>query len=163
MPGKRHFSHHEEKLKEIILFVLESCEDGIRFKCKNVKLLYVLVLHFVEKFKCPLTNLKYRCHFYGPYSKEVEKTLDSLEEEDVIRVEETFNPSNGSYHCTIKLKEYSILTRLSEEEKREISCLLEKYRDKSLHELLEEIYDTSPFRRASLGEPLVLEQTSLRK
>jgi len=146
----------KEKLKNIILLILKLHGNKLYFKTKLVKLLYLLDLHFNKKFKHPLTNLQYKCYFYGPYSKEIEKVLNSLENENIIHIKEVFDFFSDKNYYVIELKELPVLNKLSEEEKKEISNFVKKYANKSLSEILEKVYNTPPFKRASFGETIRL-------
>lgn len=91
----------EEKLKNIILLILKLHGNKLYFKTKLIKLLYLLDLHFVKKFNRSLTNLQYKCYFYGPYSRKIEEVLNSLKSENLIDVKEIFDSFNDkNYYVT---------------------------------------------------------------
>lgn len=148
-------SVENKKLLEVIGIVLQLHNGRLYSKTKLVKLLYLLDRHFANKYGRSLTGLRYTSYFYGPYSDDIESALDYLARMGyiTIRYEEGFY---GSPYYVLTLVEPPRFSALTDQEATEVREFVSNYVDKSLEDILEEVYDTEEYKNAEFGEVIEL-------
>ena len=140
-----------KKLLEVIGLILQEHGGVLYSKTKLVKLLYLLDRHFVQQRNMPLTGIKYKSYFYGPYSEEIDVALKYLQEKGFLRIKVSENFFGIPYYI-IELTSFPDFKALTDEEVKEIRNFVSKYVDKSLDEILEEVYETKEYKETEFGE-----------
>ena len=141
----------DKKLLELIGIILQMHGGVLYSKTKLVKLLFLIDKHFANKYGAPLTNVKYRSYFYGPYSGDIESALDYLTENGYITMRYV-NDFIAEPYYELTLIELPKFSALSEKEKEEVRDFISRYVSAPLKDILEEVYQTEEYKNTEFGE-----------
>ena len=147
------------KLLEVIALILSLHGGRLFSKAKLVKILYLIERFYFGKYNKPLLGLKFKSYFYGPYTDEIDKALASLRDSGFIgmRYEESFY--SGRNYYAIQLLSVPNFGELTGEEREEIANFIKNYVDKSLDDILEEVYSTEEYKKTPFGEEIRFESS----
>lgn len=141
----------DKKLLEVIGIILQMHGGVLYSKTKLVKLLFLIDKHFANESGSPLTNVKYRSYFYGPYSGDIESALDYLAQNGYITIRYVSDFVAEPYYV-LTLVEPPKFSALSEEEKEKVRDIISRYVNTSLKDILEEVYETEEYKKTEFGE-----------
>lgn len=153
----------EKKLDKItlvvILYLIERL-NGVLGKTHLQKMLFLVDLLSVKKFKKPITSLEFEKNHFGPFSYEVSSYIDHLEQKGLIAVKE-FPFSNGEPKTYVRFyynNKSSMKKVLFQEVDTEKIVLLDdiisSYGNVSLQEILDVVYKLESVKNSDLHKPL---------
>ena len=142
------------KLFEAIAIIISLHGGKLFSKTKLVKILYLIEKAFFEKYHKPLFGLKFKSYFYGPYSKEIDEALEELRNLGFIGIQNEESLLTGRNYYVIQLFAAPNFEALSNEEREFIASLTRNYVEKSLDDILEEVYSTEEYKRTPFGEEI---------
>jgi uncharacterized protein YwgA len=148
----------DKNLKNLIIFILSCYQGKISPLTKLRKLIFLIDRYFAYKYGKPLTCIKYRNAYFGPYSEEIDNALKSLEKEGIITIEDVTG-ENTFYQC-VKIANSFILVNpfykpeLDKETVRELQEFIRPYLNRSLDDILNEIYELPEYQNTPLGEEI---------
>jgi len=147
----------------IVLFLLSEVGDIV--KTKLVKLLFLADYKAREGLGRKISNFEYVRYLYGPYPRDIETVLAYLEAKGVIGYEERINQRGDTYYLiypkrsdfeeSLKAIPHGKEVAPSEEEKAILHEIAEAYGQKSLEEILEEVYDMGVLKEVPFAEPIL--------
>lgn len=150
------------KLKFAITEILRLADNPIT-RTKIVKILYLADLKSFERLNKSVTDTQYIRYFYGPFSKSILDTLDSMEGQEIV---ETINMDGiGNRYYTYKLNpnhkdEEEIKFDVNDElnlKKREIlTQTIISYVNKPTSEVLDTVYSSAQFNDTEFGREINL-------
>ena len=144
-----------ERISEILSRILHLMGGRAYSKTKLVKLLYLLDVIQSRRDKPRFSGVNYVSYYYGPYSDDIEESIDFLEELGYISVMRR-EPNNGNLYYLIQLKALPQFGQLADDEKLEIREILLPLARLDLEELLDITYATPEFSEAPFGEAIVV-------
>ena len=152
----------KEKLQEAIGVILKAHGGKIHSKTKLVKILYLLERYYAGKYGHPLLNLSFKSYFYGPYTEEIEEALSEMEENGYIRVSPVQSYITGNKYYNISLIAIPDYGKLSREDRKVIRNFIRERNlvNRSLDDILDEVYDTEEYKRTPFGEVIDLQNAS---
>lgn len=130
--------------RSFILSLLQVYGGTIESATKIQKLAFLSIR---ENGLTPFTNFKW--HYYGPFSKEIQDTVDVLKSQEIVSEEEINRVSYSGKEYTIKRLSLTAKgRRLAESENCRIGSdneaalleTIEKYGDKPLAKILDYVY-----------------------
>jgi uncharacterized phage-associated protein len=146
-----------KKLNDAVAYVVECFQERQRApltRTKLVKYLYLADYTSCQQWKKPVTGLQYKSYYYGPYAPEI---LQAAESQPHYILYERYLRTDGApyfaYRPTGAKPKYDTL---SDEDRQTINHVLEKYGALSLKELLRTVYQTPPFQKAEMLQPIDL-------
>ena len=152
----------KEKLQETIGLILEAHGGKIHSKTKLVKILYLLERYYAAEYRQPLLNLSFKSYFYGPYTEEIEEALSEMEENGYIRVSPVQSYITGNKYYNISLIAIPDYGKLSREDRKVIRNFIRERNlvNRSLDDILDEVYETEEYKRTPFGEVIDLQNAS---
>ena len=144
-----------ERICEIMAFILRLMGGSAYSKTKLVKLLYLLDVMYARKGKMNFTGIEYTSYYYGPYSEEIDKSLQLLEQLGYITPFQQMGSEGKMYSC-LDLHGDPEFGQLTGQEKSEIRQLLSRLVNRSLEELLDITYATKEYKRTNFSEVIRL-------
>lgn len=134
--------------KVLLLKLLQMSNDGINGKTRLQKLVFDIEAKNRKRGRTDTFNYKFLRWEYGPYSKELQKDIDSLVELGLVNFDGRVYKINS--------KGLSLLSKaekfVSNSNKKIIEESLEKYKTIPLQKLLEQIYDEYDVKNFKMGE-----------
>ena len=156
-------SQSEKKLDEktlvVILYLIEKL-NGVLGKKHLQKMLFLVDLLSVKKFKEPITCFEFEKNHYGPFSEEVNLYLNHLQKKKLIEVKEFPFKNNEqksfvrfyfNYKSTVK----NLLCKKVEPKKiMLLDDVISSYGNVSLQEVLDVVYSLETVKKSELHTPL---------
>lgn len=144
-----------ERISEILAFLLHLMGAQTFSKTKLVKLIYLLDVIHSRRDGTPFSGIEYKSYYYGPYSEEIEASLDLLSELGYISV--TYNVRlDGTPYYHIQLKNLAHFGYLTGQERLQIRKDMQGLVDLDLRDVLDITYKTKEFKEVPLGEVITL-------
>jgi uncharacterized protein YwgA len=112
-----------ERINDIIAFVLSIMGGEVQSKTKLIKTLYLIDIVFARKYNKVFSGIIYKSSYYGPYSEDIEESIESLKNRGYISIQKVFD-SEGNGHYKVKLNSYPFLGYLKEEEKYQLKDIV---------------------------------------
>lgn len=144
------------KIEKVIIYIISKLPNDVT-RTQLVKLLYLIDLFSFKQTKSSITNLTYISYHYGPYSPQIKKALDTLNDFEIQEDLNTSVDGNTFYLYSLgthpRLKD-SPDKLLKSGEKEIINEILENYGHKSLKCLLEIVYETKAYKNTPLGKEI---------
>ncbi len=144
-----------ERISEILAFILRLMGGKTYSKTKLVKLLYLLDVMHARNGIPHFSGIEYRSYYYGPYSEDIDESLQFLEEAGYITVSQKMGAEGNMYYCFV-LHDTPEFGRLRGEERSKIQRLLSPLLQRSLHELLDITYTTKEYKQTDFNEVIRL-------
>jgi hypothetical protein len=144
-----------KRISEIIAFILCLMGGRAYSKTKLVKLLYLLDVIYARNNKSNLSGIEYKSYYYGPYSEDIDESLQFLEDEGYISISRQIGIEGNVYYC-VKLRNVPEFGQLDGREKAKIQKLLSPLVNRSLDELLDITYATKEYRQTKFNEVISL-------
>ncbi|AKI96733.1 hypothetical protein IX53_01625 [Kosmotoga pacifica] len=146
------------KNEELILNVLKLA--GPITKTKLVKLLFLIDNEASAKINKKISSFAYVKYFYGPYPPELEDILSYLSAKGIIHYNENISCNGRRYYLiSIDSPEYQkrgeMANIFSEKEEQIIRSIVNKYKDKSLEDILESVYALDSVEKATFGADIL--------
>ena len=144
-----------ERISEILSYILHLMGGETFSKTKLVKLVYLLDVIQARRDQSKFSGITYKSYYYGPYSDDIEESLQYLTELGYTHVEHRVS-GNGNPYYHIGLERLPSFGTLSDAEKQEIRQLLSPLVSLDLRMLLDIAYDTREYTQAQFGEQIPL-------
>ena len=144
-----------ERMSEIIAFILRLMGGRASSKIKLVKLLYLLDVMYARNGTSHFSGVEYKSYYHGPYSTDIEESLEFLEYHGYITVSQKIR-EDGNMYYTFKLHDRPEFGRVSGREKSEIRRLLSPLVKRSLNEVLDITYATKEYKQTEFLEVISL-------
>jgi uncharacterized protein YwgA len=144
-----------KRIAEIIALVLRLMGGYAYSKTKLVKIVYLLDIIESRKGKKHFSTATYKSYYYGPYSDDIEESINLLDNFGYVEVGKKTSV-NGNTYYTFKLKDTPYFGELSQNEKNEISQYSSQLVELERGKLLELAYITKEFENTQFGEEVKL-------
>jgi uncharacterized protein YwgA len=137
------------KLKSVIKFILnELTGESTKYKTEIIKLCFIIDYEYSKRFKRENpTSVKYVRYNYGPYSDFFIEAFEQLISEGIII--EVGLPFGIGYNSLSKEE-----SDLNDEIKLFIREIISKYKNYSLKQMKEYIYDLEEFKQTPFGQEI---------
>jgi uncharacterized phage-associated protein len=145
------------KLRDAVVYVVNEFRQRQQVpltRTKLVKFLYLADYRSSQERKKPVTGVQYKSYYYGPYAAEI---LEAAEDQPRYVLYERCARSDGaSYYAYEPTGKKPRLATLDEKDRRYLDDVLEEYGSLSLKRLLRVVYQTPPFKKAEMLQPISL-------
>ncbi|WP_022671339.1 Panacea domain-containing protein [Hippea alviniae] len=144
------------KKEEVVRYILER--TGNIPKTKLVKLLFLADRKFSKENEgnSNITGFRYIRYFYGPYTSEIEDVIGSLSIKGLIRYFRHITLSGNEAYLIGKSDKEVSFKHLNEDEKKALDEIVENFGNKSLSEILDEVYSFDEVEKAGFGEEITI-------
>jgi uncharacterized phage-associated protein len=88
---------NEQKMQHVILFFLERINNVHLGRVKLMKLLYYVDFDHFEKYGCSITGARYRKLPHGPVPDKVDKVIEKMEKNKLVRAVNVQNTNFARY------------------------------------------------------------------
>lgn len=127
---------------------------------KLMKLLYLIDLEYFREFNKTLTGIKHKSYYYGPFSFDVQRCLESLFAKGILASERLYTWKGRIANIiTPKIKETAV--SLPPEGKKIIDRVLQQWKNRSVDEIVEYAKSTVPFLSAQFNEDISFKNDDL--
>ena len=149
-------SNNLDKLKEVICFIISIFNGELHSKTKLAKLTYLVDFKAKQNLGKTITGATYKSYFYGAYPIELDKAIEELKKIGVIKIETgTFDKFNREYFI-YKLNYFPSFCKLTNKEKKLILEVSKYYKNKTLEDILMDVYTSKPYVETNFGEIIKL-------
>lgn len=146
-----------KKLRDSVAYVVSEFKEHQRVpltRTKLVKFLYLADWISCQKRHKPVTGVQYRSYYYGPYAPEI---LEAAEEQPhYILSERQFRSDGAPYYVYAPTGVKPKVSTLTADDRAVIDGVLREYGAMSLKTLLRTVYQTPPFQKAEMLQPIDL-------
>jgi len=149
------YQQNIKRIAEIIAIILRVMGGFAYSKTRIVKLLYLLDIIQSRKGKKYFSSARYKSYYYGPYSEEIEESINLLSTLGYVKVDKK-SSVNGNTYYTFTLEDTPYFGELSQDEKNEISQYISQLAELDMEKLLEIAYSTKEFDNTQFGEEIKL-------
>jgi uncharacterized protein YwgA len=143
----------------VILYLIEKL-NGVLGKTHLQKMLFLIDLLSVKKFKTPITSLQFEKYHYGPFCNEVDSYVAKLEEKGYVEKREIpiINSEGKTYFRFYFRSKDTSKKLLSEKIDSDRIVLLDdiisSYGNISLQQILDVVYSLETVKKSSSHTPL---------
>jgi len=144
-----------QKLKDTILYILNKSEFSIT-KTRLVKLIYLADLFSKQKRQKKITGVSYNYYYYGPFSKQILETLDSLVAEKVIEERHVASPQGRKYLVYNTYNKINAFPSLNQGDLAILDGVFQRYGSLNFKDLIAYVYETKPIKKNHQGKEKIL-------
>lgn len=134
-------------LRDLLLYII-SVYSRIKGRgigrTKLMKLVFLIDYHAIKELGSKITKITWFKWLYGPFSRAVLDTLDVLEDEGIVEIEEI--PDIGRFY------KYSKRIVLPEKYKQIVDRVLNMYMETPLDRLLDKVYNLPEVKEKKIGD-----------
>ena len=149
-----------KKFKEVLLYILNKVGSKPNVgETVLYKLLYFIDFDYYEKFEEQLIGATYIKNYYGPTPVEFKKIVDSMLDEDLIRVESEYFSYPQTKYLPLRPSDTSALKG---SELSLIDSVLNRLSDMNANQISEYSHNDVPWLVTNEGEPIEYETVFYR-
>ena len=145
----------------IILYLIERL-NGVLGKTHLQKLLFLVNLLSVKKFKEPLTQLKFERYHYGPYCKKIDEYIEHLKNKEFVEQREfPFGKNRGKSKSYVRYYfkhgqsiKKSLFDQIGAEKVILLDEIISSYGNVCLQDILDVVYSLQSVKKSELHTPL---------
>jgi uncharacterized protein YwgA len=147
-----------KQLRKIITYIVAKSQesDFALTRIRLIKLLYLIDEYYYKYKKQTLTNLDWIFHKYGPYTAQIQNTVNNMVGKELI--EDSFEPAKGEIGYSYKLTQTISPDDIRIDSSLFIDAVLTSWNKKETSKILDYVYNYSlPMQGIERGYPLQFE------